>query len=594
MAVGKKVGEAYVDVEGDYRDIADNGARKIEEAFNKAGRDVDVSESLSKSFSEAGEQAGEVFTRDATGRIRNSKGRYVKAGSVAAHQIVEGVRKGVKESNSKDRDSGGGILGGIFGKLDGKFGGAADKITGQIKKLLDPKKLVKLGATGLVDLFTKTFSYGGIAGVIFQATSALLSFSGTLLTIPGIIGAAALAGGTLAIAFSGIGDAITAVASGDLKKIDAALKGLAPAAKDFVLEFRGIIPVFKDIKNQVQQNFFEQFKGQATEVVKNLGFTFGKGFSTLATSLGVLVKTVLNKLSSDRAAHFFDRLFETADNLVKNVGPPLLNLLSSFAGAFEKTLPFVDKLFEGLGGGLDKFSAFIDEKVADGSFENFLTSAFNTAGLLGDAIFAVIDLLKSMFADSNETGNEFLETFTKAIKELTDYFNSKPGKEALETLVFLGKLMGGVVITLIHATLGWLTAINRVWQAIKNVYQTFKAALGLYEKITGAASGIGNAFAIGARALPGFAVGGVVTRPTIAQVGEKGAEAIVPLTNPKRAREVMEEAGLVSIAAGMGSSDGMTVVVYLGTEQITDILDSRVEKGLQRTARSITRGDRPD
>jgi hypothetical protein len=588
-----EVGKAYVEVEGDYRKIADNGAREIEKAFDDAGKDLDVSKSLDKAFSDAGTDAGEVFTRDATGRIRNSKGRYVKAGSVAGRQVVDGVRKGVKTETDKDRSKGG-ILGSIFGKLEDTLGGPADKINEQIKKLLDPKKLLKGGLGAIGQLFAKTFSYGGIAGVIFQASSALISFSGVLATLPGILGAVGLAGGTLAIAFGGIGDAITAVASGDLKKIDAALKGLAPAAKDFVLEFRGIIPVFKDIKKETQQNFFEQFKGQATEVVKNLGFTFGEGFKSLATNLGSLVKTVLNKLSSDKAAHFFEKLFDTANGFVTNVGPPLLNLLSSFAGAFEKTLPFVDKLFEGLGGGLDKFAAFIDEKVADGSFERFLTKAFETAGLLGDAIGEVGRLLEAMFADSNTTGNDFLETFTNAIATLADYFESEPGKEALETLVQLGKLLAITVAVIVAGTIQWLTWIRQIEKAVKNVYQTFKAALGLYHEITGAASGIGHAFSIGARALPGFAVGGIVTRPTVAQVGEAGPEAIIPLNNPSRARQVMEDAGLVSIAAGMGSSDGATVIVYLGTEQITDILDVRVDKGLSRAARSLSRGDRPD
>lgn len=588
-----QVGEAYVDVQGDYRKIADNGAREIEKAFDEAGRDVDVSDSLSKAFGEAGDEAGETFTVDALGRIRNSKGRFVAGGKAAGKQVTEGVRKGVKEESDRDRNKGG-ILGGIFGKLGDALGGPGDKIKDKLKKLLDPKKLLG-GAAGLIgQLFAKTFSYGGIAGVIFQATSALISFSGVLATIPGILTSAGLAGATVAIAFGGIGDAISAVASGDLKKIDAALKGLPPAAKSFVLEFRGIIPVLKDIRSQVQQNFFEQFQGKASEVVKNLGFTFGKGFSRLATGLGSLVNEVLNKLSSDKAARFFDRIFETASNLVENVGPPLLNLISSFAGAFEKTLPFVDKLFEGLGGGLDKFAAFIDEKVADGSFEGFLIRAFETADKLGDAISEVGRLLEAMFADSNETGNDFLETFTKAIGKLADYFESEPGKEALEALVQLAKLLALAIAVVVAGTLDWLSHVRQAEKTFQRTYQLVKAILGLYRQFTGFGGGVAGAFIKGAKGLPGFAVGGIVTRPTIAQVGEAGAEAIVPLNNPKRAREVMEDAGLVSIAAGMGASDGATVIVYLGTEQITDILDVRVDKGLTRAARSLSRGDRPD
>jgi hypothetical protein len=44
-----------------------------------------------------------------------------------------------------------------------------------------------------------------------------------------------------------------------------------------------------------------------------------------------------------------------------------------------------------------------------------------------------------------------------------------------------------------------------------------------------------------------YADGGVVTVPTRALIGEAGPEAVVPLTNPTRAREVMNEAGIGSI-----------------------------------------------
>ncbi len=49
---------------------------------------------------------------------------------------------------------------------------------------------------------------------------------------------------------------------------------------------------------------------------------------------------------------------------------------------------------------------------------------------------------------------------------------------------------------------------------------------------------------------PVFANGGIVTRPTFGLIGEDGAEAVVPLTKPARARQVMAEAGLGSTGGG--------------------------------------------
>lgn len=69
-----------------------------------------------------------------------------------------------------------------------------------------------------------------------------------------------------------------------------------------------------------------------------------------------------------------------------------------------------------------------------------------------------------------------------------------------------------------------------------------------------------------------FATGGIVSAPTLALVGEAGAEAIVPLSRPQRAAQIMSEAGL----GGLGD-----IYVYIGNDQ----LDSRmfkVARGAQR------------
>jgi len=58
--------------------------------------------------------------------------------------------------------------------------------------------------------------------------------------------------------------------------------------------------------------------------------------------------------------------------------------------------------------------------------------------------------------------------------------------------------------------------------------------------------------------IPGFADGGIVTKPTLAMVGEKGPEAIIPLTGP-------------NAGAGMGGGGGVTVNVTGGLATSAEI-----------------------
>lgn len=72
----------------------------------------------------------------------------------------------------------------------------------------------------------------------------------------------------------------------------------------------------------------------------------------------------------------------------------------------------------------------------------------------------------------------------------------------------------------------------------------------------------------------GRAEGGVVTKPEISWIGEAGPEAVVPLTDPARAQQVMAEAGLVS---------PMTINIIVDGE----VIERRVIKATQGQARQI-------
>lgn len=81
------------------------------------------------------------------------------------------------------------------------------------------------------------------------------------------------------------------------------------------------------------------------------------------------------------------------------------------------------------------------------------------------------------------------------------------------------------------------------------------AAKGMFDGIPGA----GSVGAIVGK-IPGFADGGIVTKPTLALIGEKGPEAIVPLGGGTPGRR-LTSTGLSASGAGVGS--GGSTVVYV-------------------------------
>lgn len=81
--------------------------------------------------------------------------------------------------------------------------------------------------------------------------------------------------------------------------------------------------------------------------------------------------------------------------------------------------------------------------------------------------------------------------------------------------------------------------------------------IGMLRKLDSLRESLGS-FDLGGINIPGFADGGIVTKPTLAMVGEKGPEAIIPLTGP-------------NAGAGMGGGGGVTVNVTGGLSTSAEI-----------------------
>lgn len=87
-----------------------------------------------------------------------------------------------------------------------------------------------------------------------------------------------------------------------------------------------------------------------------------------------------------------------------------------------------------------------------------------------------------------------------------------------------------------------------------------------------------------------YANGGIVDTQQLALIGEGNRrEVVLPLTNPRRTRELAQESGLMNVLGGDGAS---TVIVMIGNEQ----LDSRMYRVVNRNgkdqARMMTQGPR--
>jgi len=422
---------------------------------------------------------------------------------------------------------------------------------------------------------------------IIALSAAIADLLGLLALIPG--GLAVILGiiAPLIIAFHNLSDAFDLVFEKDPEKLKEGLKELSPTLQGLVQILREFAPTFKAIGEVVQAAVIGPINQILKPVLQGLLPILKTGFVTVGVAIGNLLAQIATFLNSPVFKDFLTKLFPAISRIVETLGPPIIHILSALTSLAEHTMPFLERFIGGFGTFIEKFADFLDRTIASGEMDQFLTDAFDSLEAIGDLTISIIGFVHSLLATTNDEGRSLLDVLTQMFNDFSEFFNSPEGRDLLNELAELAVIFADnlkVIIPILSGMLLPLFAIadviNRIIFGLRKMIDLIRQAKGdsgrLGEGLGGIVAGIG---------VPHFDQGGIARKDTLARIAESGPEAIIPLNNPRRAAEVMAQAGLVTAPS---------VTVYLGTEQITDILDTRVDRGLRDIARSVDRGPRGD
>jgi len=127
-------------------------------------------------------------------------------------------------------------------------------------------------------------------------------------------------------------------------------------------------------------------------------------------------------------------------------------------------------------------------------------------------------------------------------------------------------------------TSGWINSISQAQAA----FSAFKS---------GVAANMYVGHVVGANPPPRHALGGVFRSPHLSITAEAGPEAIIPLSNPRRAAQVMDEAGLTGRAGGASFSFGnVSVVLPPGDYGDSEDAGSAAADAFMQRTRELSRG----
>jgi phage-related minor tail protein len=216
--------------------------------------------------------------------------------------------------------------------------------------------------------------------------------------------------------------------------------------------------------------------------------------------------------------------FEVGFNLIKTTVVVVFNAIKA---AIEVAMTLI-------GGVINFFLAI---------FKGDFSGAFNA---IKDTVTGIFGTIKSFIGN---VLSEIWSLIRNTFNEIIEFFQKLPGR----FLEFATAIYNAIIepfTRVVAAMFGYgqrvveniVSGIKSIGRRISDTILDFLTPSPTQGTLLGA---IGS--------IVGFANGGLITSPTLGLVGEAGPEAIIPLSRPRRAVELMAESGLLSLAQSAGT-----------------------------------------
>ena len=430
----RDVGTDLDDVAVRFRETGDDIGVSLEDAASRASDSLDLIRDSAESVSD---DIGSTFDRTSAD-ISDSVADSVDRSSASFRRLRQSARDsldGVDADFNRTSRS-----------LSDRMGDLSDSVVDAVRNIgTSIAGIARSGPVGLLAL----------AAAATAGTGALIALGGAALDLAGAVGllpaAGAAAGavfGALALTFNGVGEAVEALAEGDLEEIEEALENLSPSARRFARELDSLRGPFNRLRATVQEAFFTEFVGDLTRLSRDLLPTLREGLADVSGALGRFGEQFLAAFRADEAVGIFEELFNSVARIIESLTPAFTRLSESLIQALGAGLPFLEQLGDAISDLITRFADFISESVESGAFTQFLQDAFDTLESLGELGEAVGRLLVALFGEAGDEGRSFIDTLTEVINRFAEFFESAEGQDAIQDTTDAVLLLADALLTI--------------------------------------------------------------------------------------------------------------------------------------------------
>ena len=371
--------------------------------------------------------------RPAVRKLRDSRGRFIKAGEQAGDGYSEGFQKSSSRGVTRQQNSMGRQMGAWASRLGSNLGRNLGKNLGS-----------SLGGalasgTKLTAIFTAaaaaTASLGAGLINIMSLLGSLGPAVGALGTLPGVIGALGAAFATIKVGVSGLGEAFKNM--GDPEKFSEALSKLAPSAASFARAVKSVGPAWKEMQQAVQQNLFEGLD----DVFRRLSSTYlpvlTSGMGKVADSANSAATQIGAALTKAQSVKGVQAIFEGSAVAVGNFGEFLGKAMPGVLQLTGASTRLFGELTKGFGDAGTRFSEWVNQIVTDGSFEAWTRRGLDVLKDLGSAIGGLGRIFGGIFKAAEGAGGSTIASLAKGLNGIADLVNGPAFQTGL-TNFFVG------------------------------------------------------------------------------------------------------------------------------------------------------------
>jgi hypothetical protein len=237
----------------------------------------------------------------------------------------------------------------------------------------------------------------------------------------------------LTVGLQGVGDAFKAIAAGDPEKIAAAMKNLAPAARDFVTQIQALAPAWKNLRLDVQQRLFEGLQGSIQNFAKGALPVLRAGLADNAAQLGEMGRGILYVAGSTQSLRDMGTVFSNVATSTRLAGDGTAAFTQMMIDLTTVGSAFLPDMARGFSDVAQAAADWISQARASGQLGQIIEVGLERLKSLADLVFAVGKTLVAVFKPAIDAGADLITILTTVFDSFAKVANMDASQSSLTT-----------------------------------------------------------------------------------------------------------------------------------------------------------------